>query len=298
MKTSIDHLPETKRRELQAIATLLRNEFDAYLAKKSSLSDHNQIEKIILFGSHAKGTWVDDPENGYISDYDILLLLSEDTLVEEYALWNKAEEKIQRSITVPLSLIIHSLPDVSNQLMKGHYFFKEIREQGIELYNGNNKPLREPGNLTAEEQKEIAEKHYEQWFNSAKSFVIDYGHCMDRKDLKKAAFELHQAAERFYSCALLVHTNYKPKTHSLSQLRTFCTNQDPRFQNTFLGNNQFNRRSFQRLKRAYIDARYSEHFEITEEELEWLAGEVETLKGLVEESCRQRIDGFSNVGCG
>ena len=68
MKTSIDHLPESKQQELQIIITLLRDGFDDYVAHKSRISQDNQIVKIILFGSHAKGNWVDDPENGYLSD--------------------------------------------------------------------------------------------------------------------------------------------------------------------------------------------------------------------------------------
>jgi hypothetical protein len=34
------------------------------------------------------------------------------------------------------------------------------------------------------------------------------------------------------------------------------------------------------LKQAYIDARYSEHYEITREELEWLAERVRILQTL------------------
>ncbi|MEI8633218.1 hypothetical protein P4S72_16585 [Vibrio sp. PP-XX7] len=49
--------------------------------------------------------------------------------------------------------------------------------------------------------------------------------------------------------------------------------------------------SFRRLQRAYIDARYSEHYEITVEELDYLAGEVAKLKGLVEQVCQRRIRG-------
>ncbi len=291
MKTSIDHLPESKQQELQIIITLLRDGFDDYVAHKSRISQDNQIVKIILFGSHAKGNWVDDPENGYLSDYDILLLINGETLVEEYALWNKIEENIQRRITAPLSLIIHSIEDISNRLQQGHYFFSDIQRQGIELYSCNKKALRQPGNLSAQEQQEMAKKHFKQWYESANGFFKQYKFARDENEINIAAFLLHQAAERYYGCTLLVHSNYLPKTHSLSQLRSFCVEHNPHYIHTFPGTNQFNRRSFQRLKRAYIDARYSEHYEITEEELNWLAEQVEALKLLTEESCLTRIEG-------
>lgn len=295
MRTCVDHLPEKKQQELQTIVTLIRDRFDAYIENKDPDHADKRIVKIILFGSYAKGNWVNDPENGYMSDYDILLILNGERWVEEYALWSDVEQQIQRRITAPLSLIIHSVEDVSNRLKQGHYFFSDIRLQGIELYSGMKKALRQPGNLSASEQKAIAEKHFKQWFESAGSFLIDFGHCMDRKDLKKAAFELHQAAERYFDCTLLVYSNYLPKTHNLEQLRAFCAEHDPRYIHILPGNNKFNRRSAQRLKRAYVEARYSEHYEITEEELNWLVEQVQQLKTLTEESCQARIAQLSIV---
>ena len=44
------------------------------------------------------------------------------------------------------------------------------------------------------------------------------------------------------------------------------------------------------LKRVYVDARYTEHVDITEEELNWLANEVEKLKVLTEEVCQAKIE--------
>ena len=47
--------------------------------------------------------------------------------------------------------------------------------------------------------------------------------------------------------------------------------------------------SFQRLKCVYVDSSYFEHYDITEEELIWLAAEVEKLKVLTEEVCQAAI---------
>ncbi|MBJ7540083.1 HEPN domain-containing protein, partial [Marinomonas transparens] len=119
-----------------------------------------------------------------------------------------------------------------------------------------------PGNLTQDEQKTIAQKHYEQWFKSAKGFLKQYTYAIKDEELKIAAFQLHQAVERFYSCTLLVTTNYLPKTHNIELLRSYCIRQDPRFIEQFsldgiAQTQRFQKRSFQRLKRAYVDSRYS-----------------------------------------
>ncbi len=296
MKTSLDHLPQRKQQDVQTITTLLHNEFSTYLEGKSSVKANYRILKIILFGSHAKGSWVDDPANGYISDYDILLIVNDPALVEEYALWHAVEDRIQRSISTPVGLIIHTIEDINNHLHQGHYFFKDIREQGIELYSHSKKELAQPGNLTPQEQKAIAENHFQQWFESASDLLVTFRFDKDRGKLKQAAFLLHQATERFYGCTLLVCTNYRPKTHNIAQLRSLCAQQDSRYFDNLTSTTQFNRRSFQRLKQAYVDARYSEHYQITKEELNWLAQEVEKLQALTEMVCKEKIETLSTEG--
>jgi HEPN domain-containing protein len=115
---------------------------------------------------------------------------------------------------------------------------------------------------------------------------------MDRGDYKKAAFELHQANERFLSCTLLVYTNYRPKTHNLKRLLALCVQQEPRFNSLFPRDTKHHRRCFELLKRAYVEARYSEHYKITEEELRWLGEQVVALQSLTEAVCREKIAGL------
>ncbi|MEI8634299.1 nucleotidyltransferase domain-containing protein [Vibrio sp. PP-XX7] len=99
MKTTLDHLPERKQQELHTIATILRTALDEFLTHKNGSKTEFRILKIILFGSHAKGTWVNDRPNGYISDYDILVIVNKPALVEEYCIWHNAEEQIERRVT-------------------------------------------------------------------------------------------------------------------------------------------------------------------------------------------------------
>jgi uncharacterized protein len=292
MKTTLDHLPEPKQREIQTIVDLLQDEFKTvYSNKTSQIKLSGRILKIILFGSHAKETWVNDPEHGYVSDYDILVIVNHEKLVEDFRFWNQVEERIQKEITAPFSPIVHSLTDVNAQLKEGHYFFKDIRQDGILLYDGNHKPLVTPGNLSPEEVKEIAEKHFKQWYDSATTFYnIAIG--LEEEQIKEAAFILHQATERFFSCSLLVYTNYRPKTHNLKHLLGLCVQHEPRFLPLFPQDTKYHRRCFELLKRAYVEARYSEHYKITQEELTWLGEQVKQLQSLTHEACLEKIAKF------
>lgn len=46
---------------------------------------------------------------------------------------------------------------------------------------------------------------------------------------------------------------------------------------------------FEKLKDAYVKARYSRHYRITEEELAWLGERVEELGHVVHAVCSERI---------
>ena len=49
------------------------------------------------------------------------------------------------------------------------------------------------------------------------------------------------------------------------------------------------RARFEKLKQAYVKARYSKHYRITKEELERLGEQVEELGRVVHEVCSERI---------
>ncbi len=290
MNKSLDHLPLSRQKHLEYIVNVIRDEFEQVTGFANGKKKHSRILKIILFGSHATGKWVNDPAHGYLSDYDILVILNNEELLYEYKIWSIVEQRINQQLKQPLNLLVHTLEQVNEALSRGHYFFTDIRKEGILLLDVDGRELVQAGNLTLEEAMEIAEGHYEQWFESAKEFIIDFKACYERKNFSKAAFELHQAAERFYACFLLVTTNYKPNTHNLTQLNSLAISQNQQIAEAFPQENKMQRRYFQLLKNAYIDARYSKHYEITQEELEWLAERVVCLQKLTERLCKEKME--------
>jgi len=115
---------------------------------------------------------------------------------------------------------------------------------------------------------------------------------LDKGFLKEAAFQLHQATERFYACLLLVLTNYKPNTHNLKQLNALAILQNERIAEVFPQDTKHHRRRFQLLKKAYVDARYSAEYKISQEELQWLAERVQCLQQLTKNLCKEKIESF------
>jgi len=305
MRKDLDYLPASKQKDIAHIVAVLRDEFEQVTGFATGKKKHNRILKIILFGSHATGKWVNDPANGYVSDYDILVLLNRSELLTEYKVWNTAEDRIALKVKPPLNILVHTLQEVNEALSQGQYFFTDIQQQGVLLYESDkselaqvdiealSQPVAVAEQHNSQWHKNIAEKHYAQWFESANEFFDTFHDDLGKKRLKKAAFELHQATERYYACLLLVLTNYKPNTHNLKQLNSLAMSQNERIAEVFPQESKAHRRRFQLLKTAYVEARYSEHYTITEEELTWLAERVACLQSLTETLCQDRIKSFS-----
>lgn len=100
---------------------------------------------------------------------------------------------------------------------------------------------------------------------------------------------LHQSAERFYHCVLLVLTLYSPKSHKLNFLRSHAEEIAPELIAAWPRSDKFSRRCFELLRQAYVNARYSPHYEISDDELRWLAKRVAALQELVREVCETRL---------
>src|SRR5215468_5749776 len=277
MKDTLDQLPAKKQHQLRAVADLIRKEADP--------------EMVVLFGSYARGDWVEDPAGGYFSDFDVLVVVKSRTMVDKHDLWSTIEMRAAR-ITKPteLSLIVHDIKDVNEQLEKGFYFFSDIKKEGVLIYDSGRFQLAEAKEHTAAERRAYAEKCFEDWFGSADEFFQYFEFGIGQGKYKSAAFQLHQAAERFYHCALLTLTAYKPKTHNLEDLGKRAGDLHPLLRHVFPRTTPKEDRLFKLLKRAYVDARYDPDFAVTREELEILAGHVRGLRDRVERVCRERIE--------
>ncbi|SEP50732.1 Predicted nucleotidyltransferase [Methylobacterium sp. ap11] len=292
------HLPDRKRRELQHAVRILFEEFeDAQKTKLSDKARRGRILKLVLFGSYARGDWVEDRGSGYLSDYDLLVVVNDARFAEPYEAWEKAEERLLQELSLggrlatPVNVIVHTLQDVNDQLAQGRPFFVDIARDGIVLHELAGFPFAAPKPLTEEEQRTEAARHFEHWFASADYCLTQATYAIRDHQPKHAAFNLHQATERLYHCVLLVLTLYSPKLHRLTRLRSQAESVDARLIPAWPRDTKFARRCFALLNRAYVDARYSPHYEITPEELAWLVERVSTLQKTIAAICTERLAG-------
>src|SRR3954469_3812656 len=205
MRTDLDHLPPAKQRELERVVQILFEEFDE--ARSLATQDwkkKGRILKIILYGSYARGGWVDEPHTakGYQSDFDLLIIVNDERLTDRVQYWVKAEERLNRELAItktlktPVNFIVHTLHEVNDGLAHGRFFFMDVARDGIAIYQSEDTELAEPKPKMPDQALAMAREYFGEWFPSACGFFEQAGHAREKGRPKEAAFVMHQATER------------------------------------------------------------------------------------------------------
>ncbi|KAA0992442.1 HEPN domain-containing protein [Dyadobacter aurulentus] len=287
MKTTLSHLPEDKQEELKTITQIILSKVPA--------------EMIILFGSHARGDWVEDYQETYeyVSDFDILVITKDRRAAKGQKKWRDLDKELAANEdSTKANIIQHSVWFVNDKIERNYYFFVDIFKEGIMLFDSGNFSLSEPKDLSPEERQKKASNAFKHWFESANLFLDSGIFFIKGESLahyNKSAFELHQATERYYSAILLVFTDYKPRTHDIEELGKQVEKLHPNFATVFPKNTAEEARLFKLLKKAYIDARYEINYKIEKVELEYLSERVKLLRDLTERICNERIAEFIKI---
>ena len=286
MKTSLSHLPQIKQEQILQLAEIIK--------------DVVNPEMIILFGSYAKGTYVEDKYRSkdgikyeYISDYDFLVVTNNNeikTYVQESLIMDRTE-----NFESPINLEIHEINYINKGLELGEYFFVDIVKEGIVLHDKGTIEFVTPRELKEAEKREKAQRYFDTWFPQANAFIKSAIFNLKENELKVGVFVLHQAAESLYYSTLLVFTDYKPKVHNLWKLRKKSKPYSGELFSVFHAETDKNEEHlFDLLKRGYIDARYRADYFITMEELILLIDRVDRMQSIVEKICNEKISSFDN----
>jgi HEPN domain-containing protein len=271
----IPHLPAIKQQQLCAITRIIRATAD--------------VERVVLFGSHARGDWVDDPAGGYISDYDLAVLVRDPALAADDALWADCQERAREVAgDTPVSLIAHTVDDVRQQLARGSSFFRDVMTEGVALYDAGRVAIAVP-ELTPAQRLELAQVSFTRYFEHAAQLYRSFERNLAHGSLAIAAFELHQVAETIYKAVLLVFTAYQPKLHDLDELGRRCARVAPGIGQLVPPDAPDRERLAALLRASYVDARYSFEFDVSREDLEALARYVGAFRARAERACKGRL---------
>lgn len=217
MKKSITYLPTTNQRDLHFLV-------------ESILTRIKQTEMIILFGSYARNDYVvydEKYEFGkiqfYVSDYDILVVTSGisdgiagkalDNIEVQY--YNRAKDPDRQP---PVQFINIDMKKLNKELSEGRYFFTQIKQEGVMLYDSGKFKLARRRKLNFEEIKQQAQEYFDEKFESANN-KLRMAHLGINEELyKDAIFMLHQACESYIYSIRLTFTLENSKQHNLAKL--------------------------------------------------------------------------------
>jgi predicted nucleotidyltransferase/HEPN domain-containing protein len=295
MRSDLDQLPGNKRIQIDRILALIHEEFaDSMSLAKHEWKQRAAILKIILYGSYARGDWVDEVHTavGKKSDYDILIIVNDDRLTETFPYWHNLRTELDRAflthrLLAPAHFIVHSLDEVNVALEHGRYFFMDIAREGIVLYESDDTRLAEPKPKTPTAALKMAQEYYEERFTSAIEFLDTFEFSKERGKYKNAALQLHQCVEQLYQAVLLTCTFYTPYVHDLFKLREHAELVDARLVPIWPRENE--NEGFGKLQEAYVKSRYMKNFRIGAEQVTWLGQRVAALIPVVEQVCRERL---------
>ena len=284
MKNSVEHLPKHKREELSRAVSTIREMCD-------------DVEMIILFGSHARGNYKDeedlapDRKSGAVSDYDILVVCRLNATSIHYSLWRSISEHCNGlSPYMPFRIIVHDIKFIKRRLKEAHFFYSDIVKEGCLLYDSGKYQLNISKELTPKQKIEIAKEHFDNWSESANSFFDNFEYKFKKDEYKNAAFQLHQTAEAAYKALELVLTNYIPHGHFLASADRRIREVYPEMIDIFPCETEADKERFDLFEYAYIGARYDKDFKISRKDLGYFAGRVKLLLETTEKICNERIE--------
>lgn len=293
MKKSISYLPSANQRDLNFIV-------------ETVLQRVPQTEMIILFGSYARNDYVAYDEKFefrklqfYVSDYDILVVTSglSEGLADKYLdvvetlYYNRAKDPDRQP---PIQFISEDVKKLNKYLDEGRYFYTQIKEEGIMLYDSKQFKLARKRKLNFEEIYQQAQEYFEEKFANGIEFVNLTNDSYNRQNYKMASFNLHQACENFIYAIRLVFTLENPKQHNLTKLFNSVKQYSDDFAKVFPQDTPEEKRLFKLLKTAYVNGRYDPDFVVTKEDIDALIPKVGLLRDITKGICEEKIKEYGD----
>ncbi len=288
MRNSIAYLPPDKQEELLFLV-------------KEILKRLSQTEYIILYGSYARDNYVSRGirvEDGgiptvKISDYDILVLTAGFNSKKAEVVLDNVENVFFQGKDIdrdtPVQFITDEIKIFNKYIREGRYFYTQIKQEGVVLYDSGRHKLARRRKLNFEEIKQQAQEYFDEKFVKANDFLDGASYFHKKAKYSMASFHLHQACENYYYAIRLTFTLRNNKQHNLSKLASSVRQYSEELAGVFSQTTPEEKRLFNLLKAAYVDSRYNPNFLVTKEDVEMLTAKTERLKEIAKRICEDKI---------
>ncbi|MBP1616965.1 MAG: hypothetical protein H6Q14_792 [Bacteroidetes bacterium] len=291
MKKSISYLPKRKQEDL----IFLVREINKRLP---------QAEMIILYGSYATGKFVEHDERiefgiptSFMSDYDILVVTSGISDKKVGNVLDNIDDLYYKDPEhqTPVQFINDDIKTLNRQLEEGRYFYTQVKQEGIVLYDSGKFKLARRRKLNFKEIQQQAQEYFNDKFENARGFLKGTKFYYSEMNFRLASFLLHQATENFYYAIRLSFTLRNNKQHNLAKLSASVKGHSEELANVFPRDTAEEKRLFTLLKDAYVEARYNPDFLVTKEDIDALLPKVELLRDITKRICEGKIKEYGEM---
>ncbi|AEW00265.1 hypothetical protein A4D02_23330 [Niastella koreensis] len=182
--------------------------------------------------------------------------------------------------------------EVYKHLRGGHIFYSAVCTDNLLVYDNKRLSLPEKAIFDIATIKVKARNIFNDAFHNAKSYLDGAEYFATTNQFKQATFLLHQATEhalRALLTSITAVTSYGHNLKSLIRHTSFCA---PELGDIFPKTTDEEKELFNLLNAAYVDARYSQNYEINQEQVMLLLDRVNTLLTLTEQSFEERLKTF------
>lgn len=291
MKKSITYLPKEKQGELFFLLKEIRKRLP-------------QAEMVILYGSYARDEYViydEQIEFGipttFMSDYDILVVTNGINDKKVGHILDNIDDLYYKypDTQTPVQFINEDIKTLNKQLEEGRYFYTEVKKQGVILYDSGNFKLARRRKLNFAEIKQQAQEYYDEKFSRASSFLKLAQYSYSTQDYVMSSFLLHQACENYYYAIRLSFTLKSGKQHNLAKLSSLVKSYSYDLTKVFPRHTPEEKRIFDLIKAAYVEARYNPQFIVTKEDIDILIPKVELLRDITTKICLDKIAEYDTM---
>lgn len=225
--------------------------------------------------------------HGEVTHYDLLVLLPEEEKRSPDEVQDIIENRCRAHTSV--TAIIFYTEQFNDLLVEGHPFCCEVFASALPVYDRARVPLHEPCYPDRTEVEQHAKGAFAKWIGGAQEFFAGAELYLARKQLKMAAFMLHQVAERCYVGLIQVMTGYRAGTHNLDKLFRYARSFSAELCQLFPRNNDKEEQLFKQLQKAYVHSRYKDDYSVNEQELLTLKDRLAIMLDVVKRVCEKRI---------
>ena len=268
------------------------------ICEKSNLNttDHFQtiVETIVQTTNAEKVFFVNiDTTKEDIVQYDFLALLPGNSQFSFKDFQNFVDSKCNAFDSV--ILWCSHLGEVYKLLKEGHIFYSIICAADRLVYDNGRIPLPEAKELNNIAIIEKARSFYNEIFATAKSFLHGARYYVTVEQQKTAAFMLHQATEHALRALLFSLTTYNTYTHNLAVLLRHCNYCAPELTKIFPQDTDKEKELFRLLNIGYVNTRYKNKYEISDDYLMLLLDRVDHLQIEVQQFFEERLLTFQKI---